>query len=61
MINEQQTIVHKEVTSKRRSKNQAFYSFTHTRLFSMVANFFWWNFLAKFSQNFCTQHKILHA
>jgi len=51
MKNEQQTTFHKKVTSKRRSKNQAF--FTHTRLFSMVSTFFCWNFFAFLS-------KVLH-
>jgi len=59
MKNEQQTTFHKKVTSKRRGKNQAFYAFTHTRLFSMVYNFFWRTFL-QFFQKFCTQSKILH-
>jgi len=59
MKNEQQTISHKKVTSKRRGKKQAFYAFTHTRLFSMVYYFFWWTFL-QFFQKFCTRYKILH-
>jgi len=46
--NEQQTTFYQKVTSKTRGKNQAFYSFTITRLFSMVYNFFWLNFLAIF-------------
>lgn len=50
MKNEQQTTFHKKVTSKRRGKNQAFYAFTHTRLFSMVHNFFWWTFLQFFKR-----------
>jgi len=53
MKNEQQTKFHKKFTSKRRGKNQAFYAFTHTRLFSMVNDFFWWPFLQFFS-------KVLH-
>jgi len=51
MKNEQQTSFHKKVTGKRRGKNQAFYAFTHTRLFSMVSTFFggiFRNFLKSF-------------
>jgi len=33
---------------QNKGKNQTFYAFTHTRLFSMVYNFFWWTFFAIF-------------
>jgi len=46
--NEQQTTFHKKVTSKRRGKNQSFDAFTHTRLFSVVHNFFGGLFLQFF-------------
>jgi len=48
MKNEQQSTFHKKVRSKRRGKNQAFYAFTHTRLFSMVYNFFLVDFFCNF-------------
>ena len=52
--NEQQRTFHKKITSKRRVNNQAIHAFTHTRLFSTVSHFFWWNFFATFS-------KVLHS
>jgi len=51
MKNEQQTTFHKKVASKRRGKNQAFYAFTLTKLFSRMSPFFGENFL-KSSQKF---------
>jgi len=60
MKNEQQTTFHQNVTSKKRGKNQAFYDFTYTRLFSKKSNFFC-KIYFQFSQKFCIQYKILQA
>jgi len=60
MKNVHQPTFHKKVTSKRRGKNLAFYAFTHTRLFTMVYNFFGGTFM-QFSQKFCSWNNILHA
>ena len=50
MKNDHQTHFHKKVTSKGRGKYQAFYAFTHTRLFSMASYFFVWNLFAIFQK-----------
>ena len=64
MKNEQQTTFNKKVTSKRSGKNEGFYVFTHTRLFSIVYNFFgvlFCNFFKSFAFGLIYGFHILHA
>jgi len=61
MRNEQHTPFHKKVTSIRKGKNWAFSAFTHTRLFSIVSNFFLWNFLAILKKSFALKNFCINV